>query len=159
MQQKRWTDKEFSDAVKRFTSLSQVIKYFMMAPAGANFLAAKRDIKRLNLDTSHFTGKGHLKGKSHDWAHSTPLEEILVKNSRHYLTSLSKLKERLLKAGLLTYKCSLCSIESWLSKPLSLHLDHINGDRFDNSLENLRLLCPNCHSQTDTYCGKNKKRK
>jgi len=56
--------------------------------------------------------------------------------------------------GLLEYKCSICGINTWLNKPLTLQLDHINGDNRDNRIEILRLLCPNCHSQTDNFCGK-----
>ncbi len=55
-------------------------------------------------------------------------------------------------------QCALCKIGEWCGKPLSLHLDHINGDRFDNSRENVRMICPNCHSQTETYCSRNIKR-
>ena len=54
------------------------------------------------------------------------------------------------------HKCESCGISEWLGKPLSLELDYINGDRYDNRLQNLRILCPNCHAQTDTYRGKNK---
>ena len=63
-----------------------------------------------------------------------------------------------MKAGLLTYECALCKISEWAGKKLSLELDHKNGDKFDWRIENLRLLCPNCHSQTDTWGGRNPKR-
>lgn len=65
------------------------------------------------------------------------------------------LKRRLLRDGVLRNECYLCGISVWLEKPLVLHLDHVNGDGDDHRLENLRLLCPNCHSQTDTYSGRN----
>jgi len=69
--------------------------------------------------------------------------------------SRSKIKNRIVKNGLLPYKCAICNIDSWNNKPISLHLDHINGINNDNRLDNLRFLCPNCHSQTESYCGKN----
>jgi hypothetical protein len=69
--------------------------------------------------------------------------------------SRSKLKTRILKHNLLPYFCSICKISTWIEKKLSLHLDHIDGNSKNNDLSNLRFLCPNCHSQTDTYCGKN----
>jgi len=62
----------------------------------------------------------------------------------------------IIKDGLLPYECSECDISEWNDKKLALHLDHINGKNGDHRLENLRFLCPNCHSQTDTYTGKNK---
>ena len=65
------------------------------------------------------------------------------------------MKDRLLKDNLVEYKCALCGLSEWLNKPLVLQLHHIDGDNSNNTLENLQLLCPNCHSQTNNYCGKN----
>jgi 5-methylcytosine-specific restriction endonuclease McrA len=86
---------------------------------------------------------------------SIPLEEILDGQHPHYQTF--KLKKRLLKEGILQNMCSNCNIDSWNNQPIALHLDHIDGVASNHRLDNLRLLCPNCHSQTNTYCGKNKK--
>lgn len=82
-----------------------------------------------------------------------PLDEILSGKHGHY--PRHKLKKRLIKECVLEYKCDECSSTEWQGKPLSLHLDHINGIPTDHRVENLRFMCPNCHSQTDTYCGKN----
>jgi len=82
------------------------------------------------------------------------LEDIL--NGLHPQYPTVKLKNRLIKENKIEYKCSLCSIKEWNSKELTLHLDHIDGNPKNHNLNNLRLLCPNCHSQTDTWCGKNK---
>ena len=85
-----------------------------------------------------------------------PLNEILVDNSKY--NNNYRLKIRLIKENMLEYKCSgknCVNIGIWLGKPLSLQLDHINGINNDNRIENLRFLCPNCHSQTETYSGKN----
>jgi 5-methylcytosine-specific restriction endonuclease McrA len=60
-------------------------------------------------------------------------------------------------AGLLEPKCGECGLATWRDQPLPLHLDHINGDHTNNRLENLRILCSNCHSITDTWCGRNRK--
>lgn len=67
------------------------------------------------------------------------------------------LKQRLVRAELLHEVCADCGIDSWRNRPLSLALHHVNGDPHDNRLENLQLLCPNCHSQTDTFAGRNKR--
>lgn len=79
------------------------------------------------------------------------------------LTTSSKLNQASLRNGilklrLLPYQCQSCGLsDRWCRKSLTLQLDHINGDRHDNRIENLRFLCPNCHSQTPTFCGKNRK--
>jgi len=86
---------------------------------------------------------------------SISLDEILEGKHPHYQTF--KLNKRLIKEGILENKCSQCNIDSWNNSPISLHLDHIDGVSSNHKLENLRLICPNCHSQTTTYCGKNKK--
>jgi 5-methylcytosine-specific restriction endonuclease McrA len=83
-----------------------------------------------------------------------PIEEILDGKHPYYQTF--KLNKRLLKENIMINKCSICKISNWNDKPISLHLDHINGNSTDHRLKNLRFLCPNCHSQTSTYCGKNK---
>jgi DNA-binding CsgD family transcriptional regulator len=81
-----------------------------------------------------------------------PLEEIFAANTRR---SRGHLKLRLLRLGLKDGSCEQCGISEWRGRPLSVALHHVNGDRLDNRLENLELLCPNCHSQTDTYSGRN----
>lgn len=82
---------------------------------------------------------------------------INVKLTTDSPSPTTSVKKFIILHKLIKYQCSLCSIvDSHNGKPLVLHLDHINGIRTDNRLENLRFLCPNCHSQTDTYCGKNK---
>ena len=81
------------------------------------------------------------------------LEDILAGKYPQYPTS--HLSKRLVKEGYLTYECSICGIKTWNGEKISLELDHINGIRHDHRLDNLRLLCPNCHSQTPTFKSKN----
>lgn len=89
-------------------------------------------------------------------ARAIPLTEILTGKHPSYCTS--HLSKRLQRDGLLKYMCAHCGLASlWEGKPLVLHLDHIDGNARNHRLTNLRFLCPNCHSQTDTYCGKNSK--
>lgn len=115
-----------------------------------NFRTLHKYVARLGIDTSHFKGQAH--GTS--FANKRPLEEILVSGS--YVSS-GNVKRRLRKEGLLREECYECGLPpEWHGKPLVLQLDHINGDSYDNRLQNLRLLCPNCHAQTRTFTGQNK---
>lgn len=66
------------------------------------------------------------------------------------------LKNRFLAEGIFQHQCVSCNLTEWLERPIPLEIDYINGDRRDNRLENLRLLCPNCHALTETYRGRNK---
>jgi hypothetical protein len=88
---------------------------------------------------------------------SIPLEQILVRGSTYRANG--KLRRRLIEAGLLDPKCSEGGLSTWRGHHLPLHLDHINGDHTDNRLENLRILCPNCHAITDTWCRRKKDRR
>lgn len=150
-----FTDEQFIEAVKTSESIAQVLKKLNLCTYGANYRATKILVKSLNLSTEHFTGQGHLKGKTHSWTKGVKLEDILIENSIY--SSISSLKSRLIKELKWEYKCVECGLtDEWNNKKLSLHLDHINGNNMDHRKENLRFLCPNCHSQTHTYCGRNK---
>ncbi len=152
-----YTDQDIIDAVRASFSIRQVLRMLRLSPTGCNYKGMHAHFARLDLDTPHFTGQGHLRGKTHGWTPKRPLSEILVQNST-YLSNRS-LKFRLLREGLLTNRCAVCDLEPmWQGKPLVLVLDHINGDCTDHRMENLRLLCPNCNSQQPTFAGKNKGR-
>jgi Zn finger protein HypA/HybF involved in hydrogenase expression len=151
---KSWTNEQFIDAVNNSFSLRQVIAKLGLQEAGGNYEQIKRYIKEFNLNTSHFRGKAWNKGMRGIGKPIYSLEKILVKNSRYQSYML---KIRLFKANLKAPKCALCD---WSQKTsdgrLPLELDHINGDRHDNRLKNLRILCPNCHSLQSTHRGKNR---
>lgn len=156
MQMRSWTDDQLVEAVGRSVSIASVLRCLGLRPVGGNYKSIKTHIERLNLDVSHFTGQAWSAGKKFPvGSKGRPLEEILVVNSPH--GSTYNLKRRLLAEGILVNKCATCGLADWLGNPISLHMDHINGENKDNRLENLRLLCPNCHSQTETYCGKKNK--
>jgi 5-methylcytosine-specific restriction endonuclease McrA len=118
---------------------------------GNSVNGVKKYLTELNIDLSRFSKK-NINRYSHP---SYTLDEIMVKNSSY--TNFFRLKKRIINENLIEYKCSICGIENWNNKPIVLQLDHINGNNRDNRIENLRFLCPNCHSQTETFCGKNKK--
>ena len=142
------SDDEFRIIVANSYSYSDCLRALELGTNGGSSTdVLKRRIRELNCSIEHFNG-----AKSSGIKNSKPLEEILVENSNYFNTS--GLKKRLINANLLEYKCACCGISEWQNQPLSLQLDHINGNHTDNRLENLRLLCPNCHSQTETYAGK-----
>lgn len=130
---------------------SDVLRELGLSPRGGSSTdVLKERIKELNIDISHFT---QIKGEFHKRRAN---EDIFVEHSTYLGTSY--LKNRILQDNLIEYKCAFCeNTGEWLNQKLILQLDHINGTHDDNRLENLRFLCPNCHSITDTYAGKNKK--
>jgi len=150
--------KQLREAVKEARSAAQALRLIGRVPAGGNYKILYARIQSLGIDRRHWTGQGHLRGRTHTWARKMALSEVLVEGSP-YRASSSALKRRLLSEGLLLEECRVCGIKEWLGRRLSLHLDHVNGIANDHRLDNLRLLCPNCHSQTPTYCGLNKGRK
>lgn len=151
----RRTDQDIREAVLSAQSLAHALRLLGLVPSGGNYISLHQRVRELDLSTKHWTGRGHLKGRNNPHVRKIPLDVILVRSSS-YRGSTSLLKKRIIENRLLEPICAGCGIARWLDLPLVLHLDHINGTRTDNRLINLRLLCPNCHSQTPTYCGRNK---
>lgn len=147
MRTHKWSDDDFILAVKESRSARQALITLGNAPHGGNYATIKRHVKRLNLDTSHWKGRGWSKGNKYK---EKSVYEYLALDGPHIATS--KLRSRLVRNKILDNKCTECGISKWRDKDLILHLDHINGNSEDNRLWNLRILCPNCHSQTKTYC-------
>jgi len=148
MSRRSWTDKALAEAVAANITISGVLRDLSLSVSPGNFRTVAKHVARLQLDTSHFKGRAHGTTPSE----KIPLEELLRAGTYY---SSGTVKRRLLKEQLLRCECSECTmLPVWRGKPLVLQLDHINGDPHDNRLENLRLLCPNCHSQTRTFTGK-----
>ena len=144
------------NAVKNSLTISEVCRKLKIKENGGNFKSINNKIKINKIDISHFTGKAWNTGDRfiHNGIKYSTID-ILVENSTY---SRYHLKNRLINEGLIEYKCLICDNRGeWLNNKLVLQLDHINGKNDDNRIENLRLLCPNCHSQTSTFSGNNQK--
>lgn len=150
----KYTNDQLFNCVPNCTSIRQLLLALGLADRGGNYKTIIAKLKRLNIDTSHFTGKGHRKGQQY-LSERTNYQDYLVYGST--VTSY-RLKNVLLREGVFTRICSSCLGTEWMGHPIPLELDHIDGDNINNVLENLRLLCPNCHALTSTYRGKNQKR-
>jgi hypothetical protein len=120
------------------------------AKLGLHFNTFKKYAQKLGCYYPNKSGKGILKPKT---TGKIPTDEILAGNQPQYQTN--KLRLRLIKEGIKEEKCEICGIEDWLGERLAFELDHIDGNSNNHLLENLRIVCPNCHSQTETYRAKN----
>ena len=148
------SDQDIINAVKNNTSIAGSLKSLGLEASSGNRTWIKGKILELNIDTSHHTGQAWSKGKKigNQCTKKIELKDILVKNSTY---QTNRLKKRLIAEGYKLHKCECCGNTEQNGKPIPLELHHKNGDHFDNRLENLEILCPNCHAQTDNYCGKN----
>lgn len=129
----------------------------MMAAAAKvdiNFQTFRKYAKELGVWNTNQSGKGVGKTKR-DGYQKYSLQDIF--DGKHPQYSSHKLRVRLIKEGIKEDKCEICGVTDWNGKPLSKHLDHIDGNHYNNELINLRILCPNCHQQTDTFGSKNRK--
>jgi len=145
---------EIAAAVRESHSFAGALRRLNLRVAGGNYPTLKQAIRDMNLDVSHWTGQGHRKGSTVPVVRPRPLSVLLRPNTP---VSSSKFRKRLIREKLLEERCSRCMLTQWLEQPISLELDHIDGDRYNQELSNLRLLCPNCHAQTPTYRGRNRK--
>ena len=143
-------------AARGSTSIRQVLGKLGLKQAGGNYTQVKKYLKQYEIDIKHFRGQGWNKGLKIPRSHIIPLEQILIKNSNF---QSHKLKKRLFKNKLKPVRCEECGwAEHSEDGRIPLELDHINGDSRDNRMENLRILCPNCHSLKATHRGKNIKK-
>lgn len=135
-----WTKEVLEPIVKESISYAECLEKMKLVKAGGNYANLQRNIDKFNIDTSHMLGQAHNKGKE-----IKPFEGLIKPFS---------IKKRLLKE--LGHKCQKCNNSRWNELPITLELEHIDGNNRNNTRENLTLLCPNCHSQTKTW--RNRKR-
>lgn len=147
------TDEEFSNLVKSSLNISEVLFKLGYTTIGNSwgYGQVKQRMQDLNLTGTDFRGKNAIVAKSK--LEELKPEELFVENCKHQRRNL---RGYIIRHHILPYKCALCGVTEWNGKTLSLELDHINGINNDNRIENLRFLCPNCHSQTVTYGARNK---
>lgn len=137
---------EFTELVKSCRSRTEIFLKLRMRKSGRTFEILNERLKKDEIDTSHFQ-RGCQSGNNRKCLDS----DVYCENSTY-----RSLRFRVLKDNFMEYKCKSCGLgDRWNNQKLVLHLDHINGDRYDNRKENLRWLCPNCHTQTPTFSGRN----
>ena len=146
------SDNEFIDLVKSSLNISEVLFKLGYTTVGNSwgYSEVKKRMTDLNLTSKDFRGKAPMLNA----IKKVDKTKLFCENSNH---ARRVLRATIIRENMLPYKCAICGINQWNGKTLSLELDHINGINNDNRLENLRFLCPNCHSQTDTYGARNKK--
>ncbi len=146
------TDEEFISIVRSSFSIKQVIESCGLIPAGGNYKTTNQRIKSLGLDTSHFKGQSWNKGRKFP-QFNVPIEKYL--NNEQTISSYA-LKAKLFLEGLKKECCENCGLHTWQDVKIPLELHHIDGNNSNNNLENIQILCPNCHALTPNYRGKNK---
>ena len=148
----KYTKELMESAIKDSYSIAEVCRKVGLKPVGSNYKTIKSKIELYNLDISHFTGQAWNKGKNFsEETARLPLNEILQEG---VIYCSDTLKKRLIKQGLKENRCELCHISG---EEVGLELHHINGNHYDNRIENLQILCPNCHSKTPNFRNRNEK--
>lgn len=149
---KKWNEQDLRDFISKSKTKSDVIRKMGLLLRPGNFKTLDRYVKIHNIDISHFDRYFH-NNRFNNRKYTN--EEMFIANSSY--TNGKGIKNRLIREGLKEYKCEKCgNIGEWNGEKLNLQIDHINGINTDNSIDNLRFLCPNCHSQTETFCSKNR---
>ena len=165
MRKSKYTKEVLDPVASNSQSLGEVLTKLGLRRTGGNYRMISSRLRLTEVKTDHFRGQGWARGKTQENHPAIakgavrlrrPDEDVFVANSPE--TCGYRLVRRLRRLGW-KYACHECGITHWRDRPLNLHLDHVNGVNNDNRFENLRFLCPNCHSQTETYCRKGRENK
>lgn len=145
----KYTEELLQEAVRNSKSYAGVIRYLGLRQAGGTQTHLTNKIKGFGIDTSHFTGSGWNKGKK-DLPKKSPKDILIVLSGDSHRSKHYQLKRAMLESGV-PHECHECQLGTiWMGRSLTLHVDHIDGNWRNNLINNLRFLCPNCHSQQNT---------
>ena len=149
----KYTKELLEDKVKDCYSFAELCRRLGLKPEGSNPKTVRKKMDEFGVDYSHFTGRAWNKNPEN------PIYKgkYLPKLCEHSSLSSSNAKNLVFRLGLKQNKCECCGITEWQGNPIICELHHINGDPSDNRIENLQILCPNCHSQTDNFRSRNRK--
>ena len=148
----KYTKELLAPIASKCVSIAQVLRHLGLKEAGGTHSYISKRIKELEIDTSHFFGKGSNCGEHHKGSRKLDWRHFLVLRKTGSRQKAFVLRRSLIAAGF-EYKCNGCSLKEWCGRLLFLHVDHKNGNWLDDRKENLRFMCPNCHSQSPKYCG------
>ena len=147
----KYTKELLEENIKDCYSFAELARRLGLKPEGSNPKTLKKKLNEFNVDYSHFTGQGWNKELKFKPKIAKKLEDIMTKDSNY---QSYKLLHRLISEGVKEWKCECCELTEWNGQPIPLELHHIDGDRSNNTKENLQILCANCHSQTENFRGK-----
>lgn len=151
MKHKKYNKESLQKTINESLSIREVLLKLGLRATSGNYRVFHRFVKNNNINTDNLVGPhksvtGVIRTQTNDYlTNSKPISSF-------------KLKERLIKENIKENRCEVCGLTEWQNKPLSCQLHHIDGNNCNNNINNLIMLCPNCHSQTETFSGRNKKK-
>lgn len=147
----KYSKEMLEEVVRKSLAVSEVLRFLDLKQTGGNYSYISSLIKKYEIDTKHFLGR-KLYMATNPPVNKHTKETFLRTLKENTKLDGSKTKKFLIKFCMKEHKCEICKNTEWFGKKIPLEVDHINGDHFDNRLENIRLVCPNCHALTETYC-------